>query len=210
MLRITLSLNYTNHMKNEEDIELVNNVLLNDVNSQNKLYDKYKLFITNFLRKNYTQYHDIDDDVSEILIKIFMNLNVFDNNKSKFSSWVCGIAKNHMIDKWRNSNISNTINITDGYITSSTNYYNTNISTDSGLVHCELYTYNNYETSNSLSYITSQISSTDCTLLTMKYVYGYNYCEIGDEMNISSTSASNRVSYIKSVLKRNNSEMIYD
>jgi len=200
-------------MRNEiEDIELIRNVLLNDVNSQNKLYDKYKLYVRNFLRKNYTQYHDIDDDVSEILIKIFSKLKNFDVDKSKFSSWVCSISKNHMIDKWRNTDISNTIEITDGYITSSTNYYNANISTDSGLINCEIYdyntSYNNYETSNALSYVTSQLSCTDCALLTMKYIHGYNYCEIGDEMNISSTSVSNRVNYIKTKLKKNNPELI--
>lgn len=201
-------------MKNEiEDIELIRNVLLNNTNSQNKLYDKYKQYVRNFLRKNYTQYHDIEDDVSEILIKIFTKLKSYDENKSEFSTWVCSIAKNHMIDKWRSSDISNTFEISDGYITSSTNYYNTNISTNSGLISCEIYytcSYDNYENSNTLSYMTSQLSTTDCQLLTMKYVYGYNYCEIADEMNISTTSASNRVNYIKNVLKKNNPEIIYD
>jgi RNA polymerase sigma factor (sigma-70 family) len=199
-------------MKNEiEDIELIRNVLLDDINSQNKLYDKYKIYVKNFLKKNYMQYHDIDDDISEILIKMFNNLKNYDVNKSKFSTWVCTISKNHMIDKWRNTDISNTIDITDGYITSSTNYYNTNISTDSGLIHCEIYDYsshNNYDISNAISYLTSQLSCTDCALLTMKYIEGYNYCEIGDEMNISSSSVSNRVNYIKSKLKRDNPELI--
>jgi len=118
-----------------------------------------------------------------------------------------------MIDKWRSSNISNIIEITDGYITSSTNYYNTNISTNSGLVCCEIYDYYNapyctYETNNTLSYVTSQLSTTDCALLTMKYIYGYNYCEIGNELNISSTSVSNRVNYIKTKLKKNNPEIV--
>jgi len=201
-------------MKNEiEDIELIRNVLQNDVNSQNKLYDKYWLYVSNFIRKNYTQYNDIEDDVSEILIKIFTNLKTFDINKSEFSSWVCTITKNHMVDKWRSTNISNTLEIKDGYITSSTNYCNANISTNSGLVCCEIYDYysishNNYETNNTLSYLTSQLSTTDCALLTMKYIYGYNYCEIGDELNVSSTSVSNRVNYIKTKLKKNNPEIV--
>ena len=204
-------------MKNEiEDIELIRNVLLNDVNSQNMLYDKYKQYVKNFLRKNYSQYqYDIEDDVSEIMIKIFTKLNTFDFERSEFSSWVCSIAKNHMIDKWRNSDITNTFNISDGYITSSTNYYNTNISTNSGLICCEIYDYHNttnstYETNNTLSYVTSQISTTDCTLLTMKYIYGYNYCEIGCEMNTSPSTVSNRVNYIKTKLKKNNPEIILE
>jgi DNA-directed RNA polymerase specialized sigma24 family protein len=35
----------------------------------------------------------------------------------------------------------------------------------------------------------------------MKYVQGYDYCEIGQEFNISSNTASNRVNYIKTKLK---------
>ncbi|MFW6246581.1 MAG: sigma-70 family RNA polymerase sigma factor [bacterium] len=195
-------------MKNEEDNELIRKVLLNDVNSQNKLYDKYKEYITNFLKKHYTQYNDIEDDVSEIIIKIFSNLNSFDDKKSKFTSWVCNVAKNHMVDKWRSSDITNTIEINDGYITSQTNYYNADISTDSGLIYCRLYVDNKFETTNALSHVTSQLSTSDCTLLTMKYIHGYSYCEISDEMNISSTSASNRVNYIKGVLKKNNPDMV--
>ena len=200
-------------MKNEiEDIELIRNVLLNDVNSQNKLYDKYKQYVSNFLRKNYTQYNNIEDDVSEIMIKIFTKLNTFNIDKSEFTSWVCTIAKNHMIDKWRSCDITNTFQITDGYITSSTNFYNANISTNSGLVCCEIYDYNNntYETNNTLSYVTSQLSTTDCALLTMKYIYGYNYCEIGNEMNSTSTTVSNRINYIKTKLKKNNPEIVLE
>jgi RNA polymerase sigma factor (sigma-70 family) len=64
-----------------------------------------------------------------------------------------------------------------------------------------------FENCNSVNYVSSQISSQDFTLLNMKYVQGYEYCEIGKEFNISSNTASNRVNYIKTKLKHSLEEI---
>lgn len=214
---------------NQEDIQLIQGVLNKDSNSQNKLYDKYTTYVRNFLKKNYTTYYDLDDDVSEILIKIFLGLHSFDANKSSFTSWVCTIAKNHMIDKWRSNDISYVLtnNISGNFITSSVSYYDENLtisntsSDDStASIATNTSTFNDssyatqysstsdYELNNTVSYVTSELSNCDCMLLHMKYIYGYDYCEIGNEFNISSTTASNRVNYIKSKLKKHIAEIV--
>ena len=59
-----------------------------------------------------------------------------------------------------------------------------------------------YEIADSLKYISSQIESTDFHMLKMKYCDGYNYNEISKEFNITSTTVSNRVNYIKTKLKK--------
>lgn len=204
---------------NQEDVQLIQGVMNNDTNSQNKLYNKYNSYVKNFLRKKYTTYYDLDDDVSEILIKIFLGLHTFNKDKSSFTSWVCTIAKNHMIDKWRNNDISYALtnNISSNYITSSTSYKDDNLNSYDDILTFDDTTYLtsnnstscNYEMNNMASYVTSELSSNDCTLLNMKYVYGYDYCEIGNEFNISSVTASNKVNYIKSKLKKYATE-IYD
>lgn len=215
----------------QEDILLIQGVLNKDSDSQNKLYDKYTSYVRNFLRKNYTTYYDLDDDVSEILIKIFLGLHTFNKDKSSFTSWVCTIAKNHMIDKWRSNDISYVLtnNISGNYITSSVSYKDDNLISFDGTSTIDdstatittntstydditYFTSNNstscdYEMNNMALYVTSELSSDDCTFLHMKYVYGYNYCEIGDEFNISSTTASNRVNYIKNKLKKHAAEI---
>jgi RNA polymerase sigma factor (sigma-70 family) len=66
-----------------------------------------------------------------------------------------------------------------------------------------------FENSNSISYISTQLSPQDFTLLDMKYVQGYDYNEIGKEFNVTSTTISNRVNYIKTKIKKNNIELIY-
>lgn len=189
--------------------------------AQEKLYNKYKRSVENFIRSKYSTYYDLDDDVSEIMIKIFMNLNSFDFNKSKFSSWVFSIAKNYMIDKWRNSAPIITSNVSENI--TFTNFIDNNISTNlcdinSTISNNSLFDLNSYsitnnitfENDNSINYISAQLSAQDFTLLDMKYIQGYDYNEIGKEFNVTSTTISNRVNYIKSKLKKNNLEIIYE
>jgi len=191
--------------------------------AQEILYEKYKKSVKNFLKSRYSIYYDLDDDVSEIMIKVFMKLDTFDRNKSKFRSWVFSIAKNHMIDKWRSNTITLTGNnttysftvstdvtdvLTNGYITSS----NTSMVADCG----STFTTSNccagleFENCNSINHISDQLSPQDFTLLDMKYVQGYSYNEIGNEFNVTSSTISNKVNYIKTKLKKNNLEIIYE
>jgi len=204
-------------MKAQADINLIQSILKGNQGAQEVLYDKYKKIITDFLGKKYSLYRDIEDDVSEILIKVFMNLETYDKTKSRFKSWVLSITKNHMIDKWR----SNTVCYVDGTGSYTTDCvtatcgssFVTSSNTDALLT--GTLSVNNtadisFENCSSVNHITTQISAVDYTLLDMKYVQGYNYDEIGNEFNLTSTTISNRVNYIKTKLKKNNSEIIYD
>lgn len=180
-----------------EDVELIQNILNGNQEAHEILYNKYKLSVELFLRKKYSNYYVFEDYVSEILIKVFVGLKSYDETKSKFSSWVFSIAKNHMIDNWRNESIE--MNSFDCSITNP-------VSFSSGLS-----TANNidFETNSSISYIMEQLSPMDYTLLDMKYIQGYNYNEIGSEFNLTSSTISNRVNYIKAKLKKNNPEISY-
>lgn len=154
-----------------------------------------------------------------------MGLESFDESKSKFGSWVFSIAKNHMIDKWRNNTITltgnstgvitlssdaNTSNLSDGgYITStSTTAIDANMSTFT-TTNCCSADYD-FENCSSINFISAQLTPQDFTLLDMKYVQGYSYDEIGSEFNVTSSIISNKVNYIKTKLKKNNPEIIYE
>jgi DNA-directed RNA polymerase specialized sigma24 family protein len=69
---------------------------------------------------------------------------------------------------------------------------------------------NNLDVNSSINYISSQISEDDFKYLNLKYIEGYNYSEIGDFFNVTSSTVSNRVNYIKTKLKKNNKEIIFD
>lgn len=174
------------------DIVRIQNILNGDKKAENELYLEYINIIRAYLIKNYPKNkNDLDDNVSEILIKMFMNLNKYDCEKSKLKSWVISIIKNHMIDKWRNSITKYEVDET----------YQTNTYSNINFVSNNVteFDYNDY-----LQCLSKQISCRDFTLLEMKYMQGYSYDEIGDMFNITSTTVSNRVNYVKTKIKKCN------
>jgi len=166
--------------------------------AEKTLYEKYKKIVRDFIFSKYSTYYDIDDDVSEILIKIFLNIKIFDSSKSKFKTWVITITKNYMIDKWRcnTSESSNTVMCT-------LNNYNNQTTTDSNISFTSSNSTSNFEYNNTVTYLSTQLSPIDYTLLNMKYIQGYSYDEIGREFQISSSTVSNKINYIKTKLKKN-------
>lgn len=207
--------------------------------AQKTLYDNNKKIVKDYLRSKYSNYYDIDDDVSEIMIKIFMNLATYDPTKSKFKSWVLTIANNYMIDRWRSNQFqfvrTGTITLcsdpsyqfTVGNGVSNPQFPAGDISLSAGdisfttsnsangisMVSNGTYTTCNnaeFENCNSINFISQQISVQDYTLLDMKYVQGYEYCEIGKEFNLTSNTVSNRVNYIKTKIKKNHVEELRD
>ena len=174
--------------------------------------------MVNYLGKNYSNNFN-DDDVSEILIKVFLNLSKYDASKSKFSTWVISIAKNHMIDKWRVNTITltgNNTSITSSFdsVSNTTYCVNESIQFNDNDLNSTSFTSNSdghdFEYCSSINLISDQISLQDYTLLNMKYIEGYNYDEIGNEFNLTSTTVSNRVNYIKNKLRKNNINLYYD
>lgn len=155
----------------------------------NESYEKYKKIVIGFIRKNYPSTTDIDDDVSDIMIKIFLGVNTYDPQKTKFNTWVLNITKNHMIDKWRMykntqhvelNNISSVINNSCCFI-------------------------DNYEASNTVNNLSTIISRSEYTLLNMKYIDGYELKEIEKEFNMNSGDAWSKIKKIKYKLNKNNS-----
>lgn len=194
----------------QEDTKLIQNILNGDPKAQKILYENYSESVKNFLKNKYSSYHDLDDDVAEIMIKVFMKLETYDNKKSKFRSWVFTIAKNHVIDKWRCSSCIKTTDIDNIILTATTNSGFVTTNSVEIQVNPTYTTCTDFENCSSINYISTQLSATDFTLLDMKYVQGYNYVEIGKEFNLTSSTISNRVNYIKTKLKNNKNEIVYE
>lgn len=160
---------------------------------------------------------DLDDCVSGTLIKVFSYLKQYDSEKSSVKTWVLVIAKHYVIDMWRSNTVAtsgtstislstNTTFDNSGNYVTSNNTDNLAFTANSTFTSCN----NDFENCSSINFISQQISATDYTLLNMKYVQGYDYNEIGKEFNVTSSTISNRVNYIKTKLKRDNPEMIYE
>jgi RNA polymerase sigma-70 factor (ECF subfamily) len=186
-----------------EDLTLIQGILSGNRAAQEIIYNKYKKIVRDFIKSKYKHTEYIDDDVSEIMIKVFLNLDKYDSTKSKFKSWVISISKNHMIDKWRCGEISvltysteisqtNTFELNNNEQNLS-NYYSSN--TD-------------FENASTINFISTKLSNEEYALLNMKYIQGYDYNEIGQEFNLTSSTVSNKVNYIKTKLKKDCGELI--
>ena len=189
----------------EEDIVLINNILEGDSEAQKEFYTKYRTILRDYLTSKYPENYEIEDDISEILIKVFTNLYRYDEEKSAPKTWIFSIAKNYMIDKSRcNIPLTGTItingdNITlgNGIITSDTTYFDLN---GDNVFYTSSYT-TDFENCDVLCQVSNSISLPDFTLLDMKYNQGFSYNEIGEEFNLSSNTVSNKVNYLKSKIK---------
>lgn len=191
--------------------------------AQETLYKRYRKIVKDFILSKHSTYYDIDDDVSEILIKVFMNIKDFSEHKSKFKSWVLSISKNYMIDKWRcttaccttvlpaSANLTLTsCGYTGSYFNSTFTVNNPSIVSSSNNCGCSNSASCNFENANAVNYISKQLSPSDFALLDMKYVQGYDYKEIGSEFQITSSTVSNKINYIKTKLKKSVSEDIFE
>ena len=83
------------------DQNLIVEILLGSKWAEEELYRIYREKLNRLLRRKFPKNSDHEDDVSEIMTKIFESLKTYDSNKSKFNSWVTNITKNYMIDKLR-------------------------------------------------------------------------------------------------------------
>lgn len=219
----------------QETLTLIQEVLSKNRVAEEKFYYKYKKIIEDYIKYKLPKVNDddFDDCVSNILIKIFFNLDKYDSEKSSFKSWVLTVTKHYMIDAWRANPITFVTNgaftisnngtvqgmASNSYTVSNDTAHNIvgdvvfTTSNNSGLILDSNGTYstacNNaeFENCNSINYISQQISIQDFTLLNMKYVQGYGYCEIGKEFNLTSNTVSNRVNYIKTKIKNNLKEI---
>lgn len=212
----------------QETLTLIQQVLNKNKLAEERFFKKYKKVVEDYIKYKLPKVNDEDfnDCVSNILIKIYYSLDKYNPEKSSFNSWIIAITKHFMIDVWRVNSTSvsvlNSISFTnttvDGSLPAFTvtscnsdNFITANNTgslayTSNGTVACNT----EFENCSSINYISQQISPEEFTLLDMKYVQGYNYCEIGKEFNVTSSTISNRVNYIKTKLKKNIQEIIYD
>lgn len=170
----------------KEDTQIIQSILNGNKKIEKELYDKYSQIFSRYLSRKYPKNNYIDDDVSEVMTKILLNLNKFDSRKSKFNTWAFNIMNNHMIDKYRKS-----ITTTRDFNEIEYQYIERN--------QCDI---NKFENNDAVSYLLNQLDSSDSTYLNLHYIHGYSYSEIGLEFNLTSTTISNRVNYIKSKLKK--------
>lgn len=174
--------------KNIDDEILIKKIMDGHIMSEYLLYNKYNEYLINYMKERYNYQENIDDIVSEVLIKVFTKLKSYNNKKTNFKSWVINILKNHMIDIWRKK---------EPVVIYNTETYHDKIKNNSLGVE---YILSELEGINEL-YSNVTLTKKDKDFFEMKYVYGFSYEDISCYSGISSTTICNRVNYIKRKIK---------
>lgn len=214
---------------------LIQNILNGNRQAEEQFFKKYQKIVKDFIRSKLPPIKnadDLEDCIQMILIKVFENLKTYDPEKSSVKTWVLVIAKHFMVDTYRKDSVSFTSTFNNCGISISNNGAQNltfngestawatggNIINTANGVNGTLSVSNNasfsvsnaveFENCDAINYISSQISPTDYGLLNMKYVQGYSHCEIGKEFNLTSSTVSNRINYIKTKLKKQNADIL--
>lgn len=84
-------------MKNEEILQLVDEIKQGNKRAESKLYTKIHPFINLMCNSFGKTKEDVEDLVSESFIKIFQNINEY-NTEYAFLTWAGKITKNHCLN----------------------------------------------------------------------------------------------------------------
>jgi RNA polymerase sigma-70 factor (ECF subfamily) len=199
-----------------EDMELINSILSNTkekLSAENELYGRYYRVAYNKVRKYNYDIESAKDIATDIMLKVFGSLELYDKQKCSFNSWVIKIASNHLIDIFRKNknkikfvsysgtmpaNFENTESFTctttptfaSGIV--SLNYVTTSTNQEDSLIYKEDYT-------NALNALTESESR----IFKLKYEYGYSNSEIGNMYEVSKAVVSNKINYLKKKIQKN-------
>ena len=200
-------------MMEQDDTILIQNILDGDKSAEGIFYAKYRKIVKDYITSKFTKYRtdDIDDLASVVMITVFENLSKYDREKSSVKSWILLITNHACIDNYRKNNRDKYSNdLTISFTDYSGSYFNCSCTAQPVFQNNISYSATNtFENNDTIDFISNQLSPTDFTLLNMKYVQGYNYNEIGSEFQLTSSTVSNKINYIKTKLKKSMSEDIH-
>lgn len=77
---------------------------MNEPSDKEKIYTNYYPKVRSYIRNRIQNFHDTEDLVSQTFLKIYRNLENFDENRALLSTWIYSIAKNTVIDYFRTQN----------------------------------------------------------------------------------------------------------
>ncbi|MCX7877808.1 MAG: sigma-70 family RNA polymerase sigma factor [Ignavibacteria bacterium] len=107
MKRIYMS-QRTSEVRNlDTDQEMVSLIRKGDRTGISDLYDKYAPVLFALIYRIIQRKDLAEDLLQEVFVKIWMNIESYDPDKSKFSTWIVNIARNLTIDTLRSKNFKN-------------------------------------------------------------------------------------------------------
>jgi RNA polymerase sigma-70 factor (ECF subfamily) len=119
-----------------------------------------------------------EDLVSEIFIKVLNHFDEYDETLSK-TSWLMTITKNHLANYWRDRKPTQSIDAT---------LENEDMDNEQQWLKHGLKALKKGESKYQISELLAHLSQNDQELVTMHYLFGYNYAEIGEFVGMTETA----------------------
>jgi len=165
----------------------------------NQVYSEHKQNVEKYVKlKVYPHLECADEIVSDVFLKVYHNLELFDPSKSKLSTWIFNITKNTLIDYFRSIKLEKE---------SKTNYLDSKHQTDA------MYNLNSDSTadgamiySESIEAVKRAIKKLDAQMqiiAELRYFKQYQYDEIAAELNIPMGTVKTSINRIKNFLIKN-------
>ncbi len=148
-------------------------------NATERLYLKYFLGLSGFLKKYTSCEKEREDIIHDTFIKVIKNISNYDSFYPCAKSWIYGIAKNHLIDKKRREKLK----LKRWGIKSSiqeafeSNYLKNHENPEKLLI--------KKEKKEILENIVKKLSNRSLEVFSLRHWKGLKYKEIGEKLNIS-------------------------
>ncbi len=143
-------------------------------------------------RRSHATSHDVDDILQDVFIKIYRNLNDYDE-KLTFSSWVYRITHNHIIDWYRKEKKHDVLEL-DGEENGLVNFIASTDSAEAGS-HLE-------ELSLEINQALSGLDDSYREVVMLRFFEDKSYDEISDIMQIPVSLVGARLSRAKTMIKK--------
>lgn len=66
-----------------------------------EIYLTYKDKVSGYVHNKVENYHDAEDLISQVFLKVYQKLDTFDSNKASLSTWIYTITRNTVTDFFR-------------------------------------------------------------------------------------------------------------
>jgi RNA polymerase sigma-70 factor (ECF subfamily) len=181
-------------IKDKTDNELVA-LIRENPESLSFVIDRYKNKLERYInRRTNISIHDREDILQEIFIKIYININDYDNGLT-FSSWIYRITHNHMIDWYRKNKKHISISLDDEESKLIHMLEDENNRVDNQVLHDQ----------ENLDLIMREIKKLPQDyqeILILKFFEDKSYNEISDILKISLSSIGVKINRAKKILKQ--------
>jgi RNA polymerase sigma-70 factor, ECF subfamily len=149
--------------------ELITALKEGDKNAIGLVYDNYGAALYGVVLRIVQSPEAAEEVVQDVFVKIFKNIQSFDENKGKFYTWAINIAKNTAIDATRTSDFKNRQKTEQfDFVVYSQTQPSSNLSVDT----------------IGLREIVDKLDEKHRAVIDLAYFQGYTQSEIEEEMNI--------------------------